>query len=100
MVHVTDILQASTVTGYTRKHRFSHRGGLLMLVKACLSTVKVSKHCFTHRRSLVKLVQACLSTVKVRKRSVYHCRSLLKLMQTGDIQTDKLVSHQAEAESY
>ena len=39
-----------------------------MLVKACLSTVKVSKHRFTHRRSLVKLVQAGLSTVKVCER--------------------------------
>ena len=49
-----------------------------MLVKARLSTVKVSKHRFTQRRSLVKLVQACLGTVKVCIRSFYHCRSLLK----------------------
>ena len=40
-----------------------------MLVKSCLSTVKVSQHRFTQRRSLVKLVQACLGKVKVCKRS-------------------------------
>ena len=49
-----------------------------MLVKARLSTVKVSKHRFTQRRSFVKLMQACLGAVKVCKRSFHHLRSLLK----------------------
>ena len=47
--------------GNDSKLHFSHRGRLLMLVKACLSTVKVCKRSFHHCRSLLKNVLAYLS---------------------------------------
>ena len=53
------------------KHRFNHRGSLLQLMLAYLSTVKVCKR-FNHRGPLLKLVQAYLSAVMVSKRRFHH----------------------------
>ena len=64
------------------KRRFSHRGRLLMLVKACLSTVKVCKHSLHHCRSLLKDVLTCLSAGKDSKRRFSHRGRLLMLVKT------------------
>ena len=46
------------------KYCYNHRGSLLNLVLAYLSTVKVFKPRFNHRGSLLKPMQACLSVGK------------------------------------
>ena len=63
------------------KRRLSHRGRLLMLVKACLSTVKVCERRFHHFRSTLKNEKACLSAGKDSKRRFSHRGRLLMLVK-------------------
>ena len=54
------------------KRRFNHRGPLLKLAQANLSTGMVSKRGFNHRGSFLKLVQAFVSVGKDSKRRFNH----------------------------
>ena len=74
------------------KNRFSHRGRLLMLVKACLCTVKVCKCSFHHFRSLLNNVMACLSAGKDSKRRFSHRGRLLMLVKAC-LNTVKVCKH-------